>query len=102
MYVLIASVYEKVEQFSNFMWPFCFLQEFDQSYIWILSFDSFAICLGLTRLEMGKIHRQQQAHEEKKVLFRGHSKVFVEEELGVIFSHLFYKHVTIQEPPDNH
>ena len=48
---------------------------------------------------MGKIHRQQQAHEEKKVveLFRGHSKVFVEEGLGVIFSHLFYKHVTINK-----
>lgn len=45
----------------------------------------------------GKIHRQQQAHEEKKVveLFRGHSKVVVEEGIGDIFSHLFYKHVTI-------
>ena len=76
---------------------FLFSARFDQSYIRILSYDSFAICLGPTRLEMGKIHRQQQAHEEKKVveLFRGHSKVFVEEGLGVIFSHLFYKHVTI-------
>ena len=74
-----------------------FSARFDQSYIRILSCDSFAICLGPTRLEMGKIHRQQQAHEEKKVveLFRGHSKVFVEEGHGVIFSHLFYKHVTI-------
>lgn len=47
----------------------------------------------------GQIHRQKQAYEEKKVveLFRGHSKVFVEEGLGVIFSHLFYKHLTIIE-----
>ena len=76
---------------------FLFSAIFDQSYIWILSCDSFAICLGPTRLEMGKIHRQQQAHEEKKMveLFRGHSKEFVEEGVGVIFSHLFYKHVTI-------
>ena len=45
---------------------------------------------------MGKIHCQQQAHDEKKVveLFRGHSKVFVEEGIGDIFSHLFYKQVT--------
>ena len=76
---------------------FLFSARFDQSYIRILSCDIFAICLGPTRLEMGKIHRQQQAHEEKKVveLFRGHSKVFVEEGHGLIFSHLFYKHVTI-------
>ena len=30
-------------------------------------------------------------------MFQGHSKVFVEEGLGVIFSHLFYKHLTIIE-----
>ena len=41
--------------------------------------------------------RQRQARQGEKVveLFRGHSKVFVEEGLGVIFPHLFYKHVTI-------